>query len=69
MRNVEKIAHIPTIIVQGRHDICTPPTSAWELKKAMPKAELWMVHDAGHSAGEPGIIDGLVRATDKLAGK
>ena len=24
--------------------------------------------DAGHSAGEPGIIDGLVRATDKLAG-
>ncbi|MHA7818405.1 MAG: prolyl aminopeptidase [Erythrobacter sp.] len=69
LRDVERIRHIPTIIVQGRHDICTPPTSAWELKKAMPEAELWMVHDAGHSAGEPGIIDGLVRATDKLAGK
>ena len=69
LRNLDAIRHIPTIIVQGRHDICTPPTSAWELKKALPEAELWIVHDAGHSASEPGIIDGLVRATDKLAGK
>lgn len=69
IRNVNRIKHIPGIIVQGRHDICTPPTSAWELKKAWPEAELWIVHDAGHSAGEPGIVDGLVRATDKLAGK
>ncbi len=69
LRDVDKIRHIPTIIVQGRHDICTPPTSAWELKKAMPEAELWMVHDAGHAASEPGIVDGLVRATDKFAGK
>ena len=69
LKNVDRIAHIPGIIVQGRHDICTPPTSAWALKKAWPEAELWIVHDAGHSAGEPGIIDGLVRATDKLAGK
>ncbi|MHA6317411.1 prolyl aminopeptidase [Altererythrobacter sp. CAU 1778] len=69
LRDVGRIKHIPGIIVQGRHDICTPPTSAWALKKAWPEAELWIVHDAGHSASEPGIIDGLVRATDKLAGK
>ena len=69
LRHVDRIRHIPGIIVQGRHDICTPPTSAYELSKAWPEAELWIIHDAGHSAGEPGIIDGLVRATDKLAGK
>ena len=69
LRDVDRIRHIPGIIVQGRHDICTPPTSAYELSKAWPEAELWIVHDAGHSAGEPGIIDGLVRATDTLAGK
>ena len=69
LRDVDRIKHIPGIIVQGRHDICCPPVSAWELKKAWPEAELWMIHDAGHSAGEPGIIDGLVRATDTLAGK
>jgi len=69
LKQVDRIKGIPGIIVQGRHDICTPPTSAWELKKAWPEAELWIVHDAGHSAGEPGIIDGLVRATDRFAGK
>ncbi len=68
LRDADVIAHIPTIIVQGRHDICTPPRSAWELKKALPGAQLWMVADAGHSASEPGIIDGLVRATDQFAG-
>jgi proline iminopeptidase len=67
LRDVGKIRHIPAIIVQGRHDICTPPTSAWALKKAWPEAELWIVDDAGHSASEPGIIDGLVRATDRFA--
>jgi proline iminopeptidase len=69
LNNVDKLAGIPGIIVQGRHDICTPPGAAWALKKAWPEAEFWIVHDAGHSAGEPGIIDGLVRATDRLARK
>ncbi len=67
LANVDRIQAIPGIIVQGRHDICTPPTSAWALHKAWPGSELWMVPDAGHSASEPGIIDGLVRATDKFA--
>ena len=69
LKNADRIKHIPGIIVQGRHDICTPPVSAWELNKVWPEAELWIVQDAGHAASEPGIIDGLVRATDKLAGK
>ena len=69
LKNAHRLKDIPGIIVQGRHDICTPPTSAWELKKAWPEVDLRIVHDAGHSAYEPGIIDGLVRATDELAGK
>ncbi|RJY08550.1 prolyl aminopeptidase [Aurantiacibacter aquimixticola] len=65
--NADRLRGIPGIIVQGRHDICTPPTSAWALKQVWPEADLWIVHDAGHSAGEPGIVDGLVRATDHFA--
>jgi proline iminopeptidase len=68
LRNAHKLKGIPGIIVQGRHDICCPPTSAWELKQAWPEVDLRIVHDAGHAAGEPGIVDGLVRATDELAG-
>ena len=69
LKEAQKLKGIPGIIVQGRHDICTPPTSAWELKKAWPEVDLRIVHDAGHSAYEPGIVDGLVRATDEFAGK
>ncbi|GGD52014.1 prolyl aminopeptidase [Erythrobacter arachoides] len=69
LRDAGKLAGIPGIIVQGRHDICCPPVSAWDVKKAWPEVDLRIVHDAGHSAGEPGIIDGLVRATDQFAGK
>jgi proline iminopeptidase len=67
LRDIARIRHIPAIMVQGRYDICTPPTSAWALKQAWPEAELWIVPDAGHAASEPGIVDGLVRATDKFA--
>lgn len=69
LRDVDKLEGIPGIIVQGRHDICCPPVSAWELKKAWPEVDLRIVHDAGHAASEPGIVDGLVRATDEFAGK
>lgn len=69
LKNAARLKGIPGIIVQGRHDICTPPVSAWDLKKAWPDVDLRIVPDAGHSASEPGIIDGLVRATDQFAGK
>jgi proline iminopeptidase len=67
LRDVDKIRHIPAVIIQGRHDCCTPPTTAWALKKEWPEVDLQIVHDASHSATEPGIVDGLVRATDRFA--
>ena len=36
----EKLRGIPGVIVQGRHDSCTPPRAAWALKKAWPEVEL-----------------------------
>src|SRR5919202_933476 len=68
IENVGKIRHIPAVIVQGRYDVVCPMTSAWELHRAWPEAELRVVPDAGHSASEPGIIDALVEATDRLRG-
>ena len=68
LRGAEKLRGIPGVIVQGRHDSCTPPKAAWALKKAWPEVELNIVPDGGHLFNEPGILDGLVRATDKFAG-
>ncbi len=61
-----KIKEIPTIIVQGRYDVICPIKSAWELHKLLPNSKLEIIPDAGHSCSEPGIIDGLVRATDEF---
>ena len=66
IENVERIRHIPTVIVQGRYDVGCPMTSAWELHKAFPEAELIVVGDAGHSISEKGITAALVEATDKF---
>ena len=63
----EKLRAIPGVIVQGRHDTCTPPAAAWALKKAWPEVDLQIVPDGGHLFNEPGILDGLVRATDRFA--
>ena len=65
--NVDRIRHIPGVIVQGRYDVCTPVQSAWELHRAWPEAEFHLIADAGHASNEPGIVDALVRATDKFA--
>lgn len=63
-----KLRGIPGVIVQGRHDCCTPPVAAWRLKQAWPEVELNLIPDAGHLFNEPGNLDALVRATDRFAG-
>lgn len=63
----ERLRGIPGVIVQGRYDACTPPATAWDLHRAWPEAEFHMIPDAGHAASEPGIVDALVRATDRFA--
>jgi proline iminopeptidase len=68
IRNAHLLRDIPTVIVQGRYDMCTPPVTAWELHKALPSAKFVMVPDAGHASYEPGILSALIEATDRFAG-
>ena len=64
--NVDKIRNVPTVIVQGRYDVVCPMASAWELHRALPEAELFIIPDAGHSVSEPGTTSALVEAMDKF---
>ena len=64
LEQAPRLRQIPCRIAQGRYDMCTPMRSAWDLKQRWPEAELEVIHDAGHSSLEPGIVDALVRATD-----
>ena len=67
LRDADKLRGIPGVIVQGRYDMATPAKTAWELHRAWPQAEFHLVNDAGHAFNEPGILDRLIRATDKFA--
>ncbi|WP_210507734.1 prolyl aminopeptidase [Naasia sp. SYSU D00057] len=69
IRDASRLANIPGVIVQGRYDICTPPTTAWDLHRAWPEADFRMIPDAGHAYDEPGILDALIEATDRFAGR
>ena len=67
LENVDKIRHIPAVIVQGRYDVVCPMVSAWELHRVFPEADFEIVPDAGHSITEEGIASKLVEYTDKFS--
>lgn len=67
IRDASRLRDIPTVIVQGRYDMCTPAVTAWDLHRALPEAEFLMIPDAGHAFDEPGILNALIEATDRFA--
>ena len=64
--DVNRIRHIPGVIVQGIYDLPCPQVTADDLHRAWPEADYRLVL-AGHSASEPAIAAELVAATDRFA--
>ena len=50
MSAIDKIAHLPTLIVHNRLDMVCPLEGAWRLHKALPQSKLVIVPEKGHSA-------------------
>ena len=67
--NIDSIKTIPTIMIHGRYDIVCPMQQTWELHQAWPESELNIIPMSGHAAGEPALIDALIKATDSMADK
>jgi proline iminopeptidase len=66
IEQISKIKHIPAAIVQGRYDMVCPVKSAWDLHRSWPEADLNIIADAGHAAGEPSIRSKLIEITNKF---
>ena len=64
---IDKIRHIPCVIVQGRYDVVCPPTTAWDLHRAWPEADFKLIANAGHSAFDPANAAALIEATNRFA--
>ena len=64
---IDIIRNIPTTIVQGRYDIVCPMTTAWELSKNWPEANLIVAPSSGHTAFEKEITHELIKVTEEFA--
>ena len=64
--NIDRIAHVPAVVVQGRYDMICPPAGAFRLTRNWKAARLRIVPRAGHALSEPGISAELVKATDAI---
>ncbi|MGD9890023.1 MAG: prolyl aminopeptidase, partial [Dehalococcoidia bacterium] len=65
LARMDRIAHIPGVLIHGRLDVSGPLVTAWELHKAWPASELIVVDDVGH--GGEVMIDEVVRAIARFA--
>ena len=63
---IDKIRHIPSVIVQGRYDVVCPMITAWDLHQKWPEADFHVIPDSGHSMLEAGIRDKLIEYTNKF---
>ena len=64
LKNIDRIRHIPTIIVQGRYDMICPIVTAHELHCAWPEADYRIVPYAGHSMFDHDMCSALIDATE-----
>ena len=63
-RDAHRLAPLRCVILNGRYDICTPPSRAYELHKAMPFASLHIVPAASHVWNDPMLSGAIARAVE-----
>ncbi len=56
LKEIDKIKHLPAVIVHGRYDLECPPEQAWLVHQALPKSELFFGTYAGHHLGVDGKV-------------
>jgi proline iminopeptidase len=62
-----RLASIPAVLIHGRHDVSSPPDTAWRIQQAWPKSRLVIVDDAGHGGG--GFTSEIISALDEMRAK
>jgi proline iminopeptidase len=66
LRDVEKLADIPAVLIHGRLDLSSPLDVPWTLAESWDASELVVIDDAGHTGG-PAMTTALMAATDRFA--
>jgi proline iminopeptidase len=65
LRDAERLAGIPGVLIHGRFDLGSPADTAWLLARAWPDAELYLV-GTGHAGGEE-MTTRILKAINQFA--
>ncbi|MEM6583745.1 MAG: prolyl aminopeptidase [Pseudomonadota bacterium] len=65
--NAHRLKGIPSVIINGRHDMCTPCGGASALAEHWQDARLEIVEKAGHRWCDPKLAPAISRALDEVA--
>ncbi len=67
LRDINKVANIPAILVHGQKDLTCPLESSYQLEQNWVAARLKIVANGGHLTRTPEMIATLVESTDEMA--
>jgi proline iminopeptidase len=67
LSRIERISHLPAVIIQGKSDLNCPQEQAQLLHQQWKNSLLWLIDEGGHSGDDPVSIDAVIRATDLFA--
>jgi proline iminopeptidase len=63
---MDRVAHIPAVMIHGRYDVSGPLDTAWILHRSWPGSRLVVLDDAGHGGGS--FANEIVSALNSVAG-
>ncbi|MCK5525007.1 MAG: prolyl aminopeptidase [Thiomargarita sp.] len=67
LRDIDKVAHLPTILIHGQRDLVCPLDSSYLLAQNWQNAQFKVIPTGGHLASEPQeMLSALVEATDEM---
>ena len=66
LARLDRVRHLPAVIVQARYDMVCPIVNADELARAWPSARYVVVPDAGHSVWEPPVRAAVIAELDRF---
>jgi proline iminopeptidase len=64
LQRMDRIAHVPGVLIHGRYDVSGPLDTAWDLHRAWPASRLVVLDDSGHGGGS--MSEAIVEALDRF---
>ena len=66
IENIKNIENIPSIIIQGRHDVICPPFNALKLSNVWESSKIYIVEDGSHSAFEKEMFSKIRKSLEEI---